>query len=431
MRLPILTVRDVAEYQLCAGCGVCGYLEPTRIRIVDDERFGKRPVVSEGSGGGETLGACPGAALKHTFDERDPGLIRSLRNAWGPVRGVWEGHAGDAAIRRGGSSGGAATALALFAIEQQRMYGVLHTAARVNAPHLNETVLSRSRSELLARTGSRYAPASPCEGLGIIESAPGPCVFIGKPCDVAGVQNARKLRPILDEKIGLTIAFFCAGTPSTRGTLELLKRVGISDPSRLLSLRYRGNGWPGLWTARFRDDAGAEQERTLTYDESWDFLQKHRQWRCYVCPDHTGEFADVAVGDPWHEAPKDGEAGRSLIVARTTRGLETLRAAAAAGYLVLEREDPQLLPLSQPNLIRSRGRLWGQLLTLKVAGVRRPAISGFPAFRYWLRNLSLRGKLQSTIGTLRRVRQKGLRQRVRTDIFDSGFLAEERKPHAG
>lgn len=412
--LPVISsVRDVAERQLCAGCGVCAYVSPATVRMVDDAENGKRPVVTgDGSDASsrEALAACPGVHLQHDFNEDDRGLLPELRDAWGPVRGVWEGHAGDQAIRHAGSSGGAASALALFAIERAGMAGVLHTAARSDVPYLNETVMSRSREELLARTGSRYAPASPCDGLAMIESASGPCVFIGKPCDVAGVAKARRLRPGLDAKVGLTIAFFCAGTPSTRGTLELLKRVGVSDPARVLSVRYRGNGWPGLWTVRFTDDDGVERQETLTYGESWGFLQKYRQWRCAICPDHTGEFADVSVGDPWHEAPKEGEAGRSLIIARTPRGLEMVRAAAAAGYLVLEREDGQLLPRSQPNLLSTRGRLWGQMAALRLAGVARPRYEGFPTRRFWLA-LTMKAKLQSTLGTLRRIGKRGLRRR--------------------
>jgi coenzyme F420 hydrogenase subunit beta len=87
--------------------------------------------------------------------------------------------------------------LALFAVERGGMYGVLHTAARDDVPYLNRTVMSRSRIDMLARTGSRYAPASPCDGLQAIEDAPAGCVFIGKPCDVAGANMAAALRPAL------------------------------------------------------------------------------------------------------------------------------------------------------------------------------------------------------------------------------------------
>jgi coenzyme F420 hydrogenase subunit beta len=418
MRLPVIqSVRDVAEYQLCSGCGACAAFAPGAITMVDDLDHGRRPIIAPGGDepARRALRVCPGIELAHD-NAGDNALLADLRAGWGPVRRVWEGHAGDAAIRHAGSSGGAASALALWSLERGGMHGVIHAAARQDAPYLNETVISRTRDELLARTGSRYAPASPCDGLGMAEAAPAPCVFIGKPCDVAGAAKLARERPALAQKLGLTIAFFCAGAPSTRGTLDLMKKVGVPDPRTITALRYRGNGWPGRWTVRWTDAAGNEHERSLTYDESWGFLQKYRQWRCYICPDHTGEFADVAVGDPWHTAPKEGEAGRSLILARTARGERAIEAAARDGYLVLEREDAQLLPRSQPNLLTTRGRLWGQLMALRIKHVPTPRYRGFKTLKWWI-GLSLRDKAQSTLGTVRRVTRRGLRDRVPVRAF--------------
>jgi coenzyme F420 hydrogenase subunit beta len=299
------------------------------------------------------------------------------------------------------------------------MAGVLHTAARKDVPYLNETVMSFCRDELFARTGSRYSPASPVEGLDKIITSAKPCVFIGKPCDVAGMQRARKIRPELDQKLGLAIAFFCAGTPSTQGTLDLLKNNGVADPSSVKSLRFRGQGWPGLWTVHFMDCEGGEEVRQMTYADSWGFLQKYRQWRCYICPDHTGEFADIAVGDPWYRKVQDGEPGKSLIIARTKRGLKTVMAAADAGYLVLEANEADLLPRSQPNLLAARGALWARLWVLRLFGAAVPSFSGFPLFRFWLLNLSFRAKLRSVLGTSKRVFVKRLRQRIKINKWSA------------
>lgn len=414
--LNILNVRDVAEFQLCSGCGACEYMSPGNIRMVDVADHGLRPVLQGDGldiGSREALAVCPGARLSHTFDERDPGLIGQLRAAWGPVFGVWEGHAADPDIRLAASSGGAAAAISLHCLERHGMHGVLHSAVNPGAPWLNETVMSRTRQDLLARTGSRYAPASPCSRLDLIEAAPAPCVFIGKPCDIAAAQRARVFRAQLDKNIGLTIGVFCAGTPSTRGTLDLMKKVGIEDCAKVLSLRYRGNGWPGRWVVRWVDATGKERETSQTYDESWAFLQKYRQWRCYVCPDHTGEFADIAVGDPWYRPLQEGHPGSSLIVARSRRGFEIIHAAMETGHLVLTRHDWSLLPKSQPNLLQSRGRLWGQMAALKVCGVPFPKLSGFPTWRFWLHVLSLGTKIRSIVGTLRRVVRRQLRHRIK------------------
>ncbi len=414
MKLPVLSIREVAERQLCSGCGACAYLSPDEIRMVEDVEKGKRPLV-EGEErdprSAEALRACPGASLEHTFDRDDPALRQELIAGWGPVRRVWEGHAGDGAIRWAGSSGGAASALALYCIERGGMSGVLHTAAREDAPFINETVMSRTREELLARTGSRYAPASPCDGLGLVEASEGKCVFVGKPCDVAGAQRARAMRAGLDAKLGVTIAFFCAGAPSARGTLELMKKVGVEDVSAVESVRYRGNGWPGLWRVRWRGSAGEAREASMTYAESWGFLQRYRQWRCYVCPDHTGEFADISVGDPWYREIEEGEGGSSLIVARTALGERIVRAASEAGYIELQREDATLLARSQPNLLGARGAVAGRAWATRVAGVATPSFKGFALWRYWWGELSLKEKLRSTVGTWRRMRRKGLGER--------------------
>ena len=418
--MKIESIDEVVQKQLCIGCGVCSYLEPDRYIMKNALEFGNRPFIGANSKAEsfEAITACPGAALSHPGSRRnDEGIISNLYSGWGPILGVWEGYAQDEKIRFSGSSGGACSAIALYSLERDSAVGVLHTAARRDFPYLNESVLSTSKNELVERTGSRYAPASPAEGLGLIENAKGSCVFIGKPCDAAAVQSARKLRPQLDEKISLVIAFFCAGTPSTKGTLDLLKENGVEDLKRVKNIRYRGNGWPGFWHVECVGKTGDPEKREMSYKDSWAFLQKYRQWRCYICPDHTGEFADIAVGDPWYREIMPGEPGKSLIVARTRRGYEIIKAAEAAGYLVLEKEDNGLLALSQPNLLKARSTIWARLLVLRLLGAAVPRYEGFSLLKLWAKKLSFREKFQSLFGTAKRVFSKRLNKKV--DITES------------
>jgi coenzyme F420 hydrogenase subunit beta len=53
---------------------------------------------------------------------------------WGPVLAAWEGWASDDEIRHRGSSGGAVTALAAFALDSGAADGVAHIAARATIP---------------------------------------------------------------------------------------------------------------------------------------------------------------------------------------------------------------------------------------------------------------------------------------------------------
>src|SRR5690606_20406213 len=130
---------DVAFRQLCTGCGACAALHPEAIEMVDTLDLCRRPLVqADIAHNGEltdALRVCPGVHLAHDQTTIHPDVVASLRAGWGPVLQLWEGYAADTAIRHAGSSGGAATALALYGLEAGGMHGVLHTGARKDVPY--------------------------------------------------------------------------------------------------------------------------------------------------------------------------------------------------------------------------------------------------------------------------------------------------------
>lgn len=394
-------VADVAAWRLCTGCGACAYAcTQGKVSIVDLADQGLRPVVSpqpcEKPQCRDCLDVCPGIDVAHQAMPAQ--AVPELRSAWGPVLDVWEGFATDEQIRFDGSSAGMASALSLFCIEQLGMSGVVHIQANDKAPHLNRTAFSRSRAELLAATGSRYAPASPCDRLGEVEHADQPSVFLGKPCDVEALRKAQQLRPALDGKVGVAIGIFCAGTPSTQGTIDLLRQHALA-PEDVDEVRYRGRGWPGHFAVRL---AGSSEWRNLaTYAQAWGFLQAYRPYRCHLCPDGTSEFADIACGDPWYREIEADEPGMSLVLVRTEKGRDVVRRAIEAGAVSLQRVGPDTLNLSQKELQLKRGAIWGRVLSLRGLGIPSPRFRGFSLFRNWLR-IPAGHKLRSIVGTVRR-----------------------------
>lgn len=400
--LRLQDARQVAEWRLCVGCGACAYVCPeqnvTLVNIVDN---GIRPILDSQKCKqcGDCIAVCPGYEAVQPSPDNQAETIQELKVSWGTVLEVWEGYATDPEIRFHGSSGGLASALALYCLENEGMHGVLHTAADENNPLLNKTVLSRNRADILARTGSRYSPSSPCSELNLIESAPSSCVFIGKPCDVAGLRKASSLRPALDRKVGLVIGIFCAGTPSTQGTIDLLERLRIPVDG-VNALRYRGRGWPGRFSVQQQGDSG--RQVSLTYKEAWGFLQAYRPYRCYLCPDATSELADISCGDPWHRDITEGESGYSLVLVRTKRGRQILLGAIDAGFVTLERPAPKILRLSQKDMPIKRGAVWGRLLTMRAFGIPTPKFGGYSLFHNWLA-IPAKEKAKSILGTIIRV----------------------------
>jgi coenzyme F420 hydrogenase subunit beta len=233
----------------------------------------------------------------------------------------------------------------------------------------------------------------------LIEQSEKPCVFIGKPCDTAAVSLLRRKRPTLDEKLGLVLTFFCAGTPSTQGTLDLLERLAIPR-EEVRQIRYRGYGWPGKFSVTMTGITASRKE--LAYHEAWSLLQKYRPYRCHLCPDSTGEYADIACGDPWYREIKTNEKGHSLILVRTQKGRKILNDAMIRGYIHAEQVDASILNKSQPNLFSKRAAVWGRIIAFRLMGLPAPRYVGFHLFNNWL-TLPISVKVRSVAGTVKRI----------------------------
>jgi coenzyme F420 hydrogenase subunit beta len=415
-------VQQIAAWRLCMGCGVCAAACPEHnIQLIDVADQGLRPIVNLAKCRKccECLKVCPGIEISHQpFNSQ---TIPELRKAWGPVLEVWEGYATDHKIRYKGSSGGVTTAVALFCLDKEQISGVLHIGTKPENPLQNVPVFSKTREELLACTGSRYSPAAPCEKLHWLEESKSSCVFIGKPCDVVALRKSQAVNQALDSKVCLALSIFCAGTPTTNGTYKLLDMLGVR-PEEVEQLRYRGYGWPGATEVKIKGDSG--QVRRMIYEESWgNILSNYGQLRCRLCPDSTGEFADISCGDPWHREIKPDEQGRSLVAVRTERGRRILHSAMDAGYVELEKVTLEVLPASQKALLNRRQNLFGRLLAMRILRIPIPVYAGFFLFRNWLR-LSTIEKIRSFGGTLKRIVMRRLIRPLRPIISGNKFPSE-------
>jgi len=396
----IRKLKDVVDWGLCTGCGACAYFcDKDAVSMRHIEEIGIVAEVDSDRCGDcrECLAFCPGCAVDSEEFQRGFEAGASFDPLFGPYGEIWEGHAADAQIRYRASSGGALSALALYCLREEGMKFVLHTAGAPDTPWRNVSVKSFSREDLLEAAGSRYAPSSPCAHLDSIENSDAPCVFIGRPCDTAAVSAMRRLKPRLDSNLGLVLTFFCAGPPCVRGTMELVRHLGI-DPASVTGIRYRGQGWPGMFTVTY--DGG--KQKTLSYEQSWGKLaQSPRSMRCHLCPDGLGECSDVSCGDAWHRKGEDGNPGLSLILARTRRGREMVVRAQAAGYLELSPSGASEVIAAQ-GLTGRRKALYGRLLARKLFSIPNPVFTGFALKTSW-NGLSFRQKAKTVLGTGKRI----------------------------
>ena len=187
----------------------------------------------------------------------------------------------------------------------------------------------------------------------------------------------------------------------------MIRRLGAS-PEQVASLHYRGDGWPGQTRITLK---GESTTFSMPYEQSWGtILTGHIDLRCRLCPDGTGEFADLSCGDAWYHL-NEKDPGRSLVIVRTQRGKDILAGAIAAGYVCLEPVNPEAVALSQKWLERKRQELFGRLLIMKLAGIPTPDYENFDLYLHW-KELSIQNKIKTLIGTLRRIVKRQWRKPV-------------------
>lgn len=361
-----------------------GFLRPSIVEDIDPAEHAR------------LLEACPGTRVG------PPSRDAPLRDThWGFHHRVMKAHATDSALRHRGSSGAVISAVADFLLQSSQVQFILHVAADPGAPLLSRIQISRNRADLLEAAGARYGPAAPLARIEELLGWDVPFAIIGKPCDIAGVRNLARRDARVARLVRCTISFFCGGVSSLRISEQIVGKYGLR-PQDVATLRYRGFGCPGATHIEAKDGRIFEQ----TYDETWsEELNQEIQFRCKICPDSTGEHADIVCGDAW-ETP-DGYAhtehdGWNSVMARTAVGDRVLREAEKAGAIVIEPLTVDDLDRIQPHHVERKAQMLARLAGLRLSGEPVPDYRGLRLVRSaWA---GWRNFIPSVLGTYRRVK---------------------------
>lgn len=396
---------DVVRFGLCTGCGLCESIGGERLPMHLNAEGCLRPIVPpdlEPDLESAVLSVCPGIH-QHGIRQRRASAL------WGPHKGVFLGHATDESLRYTATSGGVVTAAAAYLLDCGAADTVLHVSVDATAATRSDACVSRSRADLLTRVGARYAPAAPLRFLHTLLDAGERIVVIGKPCDIAGVRNLARQDRRVDEQVIAKLSFLCAGLPWQGVTRNIIQKYGLAETDVRL-LRYRGQGCPGPVRIEAHDGRVFEQ----TYNETWaDELNSGVQFRCKICPDSTGEQADLVCGDAWEGGegyPLGESEGESVIIARTATGKALLESLVNGGMVAAGPMATNRLRAMQPQHIRRKSQILSRLMGLALTGQPRPRYRNLRLLRAGLHGL--RRAFANMHGMVRRVRRGNNREHL-------------------
>jgi coenzyme F420 hydrogenase subunit beta len=389
-------INRIKKYDLCLGCGLCeSVLGNKKCELILNEKGFYVPTMYSQLTKQENRlikSLCPGIHVESSMNNGPWGSILQINEAWST----------NEAIRFKAASGGVITSLAIFLLENKCVDAILHVGVKKDSYLYNELKISRSRDEIIDNAQSRYAPALIFNSIKqILDSTNEIFAFIGKPCDIAALKNFLRLYPHYKGRVKYCFSIFCAGMPSYKATEKVWKLSGKNEEP--ISLRYRGEGWPGNFCAKFSDGTTFQ----VSYNDSWGkVLGRNLGFRCKICPDGIGMLADIAVGDSWNT--KNGypdfteSKGRSFCMIRNASGLEIFQKAVSLGYICSRDLGIDRIKELQPYQYERRKIQGFRLLPVQLITRRLLNFKGLGIYTLALK-YNLNKGIRESYGTLRRL----------------------------
>jgi len=393
------SLESIVSNGLCCGCGLCQSLAGDKTLEMHVSAAGRmRPVVKQSlpeTVEQQILATCPGIVVRGS---EAPAPQQDV--VWGPAHRMARGHATDPDIRYTAASGGAISAISQYLLETKQVRLVLQVTTDKAKPLRARPQLSTSRTDILTGAGSWYGPVAPLQDVHSLLDAGEPFAVVGKPCDIAAMRNLARQDPRVDQLVPYMLSFFCEGVPDDTMVTQLLNYHGL-NASDVAQLRYRGLGCPGPTRLVSQDGRTFD----LSYQQVWygDFKWT-LQFRCKICPDATGELADIAAGDVWDGGKPVSESpdGENAIIARTARGAQLLADMEAAGKLRLTPLGYRDLDRVQPHQVSRKRGLWGRLAAMALRGAVRPRYRHLRLYQA-ARGAGFISSLKNLVGTWRRL----------------------------
>ena len=345
-------LKKIKQYNLCLGCGLCEEIgKASGIKMSLDKKGFYEPLYTQNlskSACEQLSNLCPAINIE---------CILNRETSYGKVLNAYEGWSTDDNIRRISSSGGVITSLACHLLATGTISGVLQVGVKEGEYLYNALKVSRTKEDVMSCASSRYAPALIFHNItDIFKETNDVFLFVGKPCDIMTMKKYISQNPIFTNKIALYISLVCAGMPSYNASSNLINSA--NNKSEPISLKYRGDGWPGNFKVSFKDGGSF----SCSYNDSWGkVLGRDICFRCKICPDGIGQYADIVVGDAWDTV--DGypdfteKEGKSFILIRSHQGLRVIQDAHKKRII-------NLSPLSLQNLEKMQPYQYNRLHTI-------------------------------------------------------------------
>jgi len=337
-------IAETVRKGLCLGCGVCQDICPKGCIKIEHGRTNVPKVDAAACiECGKCLKVCAGLGIR--ISERANTLFAGddiKENKYlGHYVECYKGYSTDYEIRYHSASGGCLSQFLIWLLEKGIIDGVVVTRFRDDDPMRPQTIVARTKKEIISGRSSKYCVVS-IEGiLTEIKKTLGKYVVVGLPCHIQAVRKCMDVDKTIRECIVGCFAIYCSSNKTMDSQRYLLYRYGV-DKDKLKSFAYRDNGCLG--SMYFRDEKGDSLVEPIYY---LDYYLGMRAFfsvpRCGLCNDFFGELADVSFGDLNRGKADDDPVGISSLIVRSDYWNNLLEKCVEEGAMHLEEIDEEAM----------------------------------------------------------------------------------------
>ncbi len=337
--MPKKNIKDVVSHDLCVGCGIC--VDTCAFKAISvNERHGRNmPSVDSGKciNCGECRLSCPGigvnlAAMSSRLYNRETNTKVFHDDMLGYYTSLNMGWCNNPDIRLHGASGGIVTGLLVYMLEKHIIDGAVVTSFREDNPLRPQTYIARTREDIFKGRSSKYCAVSMAGIISDLKKAEGKYAIVGLPCHIQAIRKYAERHKRFSSKIFTYIAIYCSINKTYLSLDYTLRRYNMKH-NDIKFFCYRDDGCMGYMKI--------EDKYNYVIKESFEnyFIPMHGFFnisRCNLCVDHTGELADVCVGDVKEDDDYTQTIGESSFIVRNNKMQKIINEAVAAGWLYVE-----------------------------------------------------------------------------------------------
>ncbi|MDM8561988.1 Coenzyme F420 hydrogenase/dehydrogenase, beta subunit C-terminal domain [Candidatus Marithioploca araucensis] len=258
-------------------------------------------------------------------------------------------YSSDDGVRYSASSGGFCKSFLWYLVDLDEGIdeAIITRTGSKHSPLIPEVIATKKREDIFStRTNSVYAPTNPISVLKDLDPSKG-YVFTGLGCHV---RNLRLLqRRGIAKNVKLVVGLLCSHTPNINIVKQLFEKLNLNEKD-VIKIEYRGNGWPGGFTAYMKNGSTKYVSSKHYFPND---LNNAPQC-CKSCSEVSKE-ADVVVCDPWRIiSPRNEYNGKTLVLCRNVMADRLVVDAAKKKYIIIESSDVDAFFRSQGEHLFSK-----------------------------------------------------------------------------